>query len=74
MERFGPFRVASLGTRLASRRVAQGNRLQSSQERLVGILVSESNEQVKNHAETLHRRVLSGTYQDIGVVLHKKAE
>jgi hypothetical protein len=71
-ETIGPFRVGSLGSRLASRQVARGNRLSTSQERLVGIVVSEKDERERDNAANLQGRVLAGDYRDIGVVLVEK--
>lgn len=67
----GPFRVASLGSRLASIDLARGNRLAGSEERLVGIVVKETQE-VRN-ADRLQALILAGRQMSIGVVLCEKA-
>ncbi len=72
-ETIGDFRVGSLGSRLASRDVAAGNRIRSSQERLVGIVIDTTKEQEMTNASRLQARVLTGDYQNIGVALVKKA-
>jgi hypothetical protein len=72
-ETIGPFRVGSLGSRLASRQVARGNRISSSQERLVGIVISENDARESDQAAILQSRVLAGDYRDIGVALLEKA-
>jgi len=75
---FGPFRVKSLGTRLASSGVVRGNRIPTSQERLVGIVIKIEDEkkveqsQELEHAKELQRGVLTREYQDIGVTLLEK--
>lgn len=65
----GPFRVGSLGSRLASRDVARAHRLSSSQERLVGIVISEKNEEEQVYLADLQKFALSRDYRDIGVAL-----
>ncbi|MCY2993263.1 MAG: hypothetical protein NTY19_36090 [Planctomycetota bacterium] len=71
-ETIGPFRVGSLGTRLASSEVVRGNRIPTSQERLVGIVIDKKNAQELENAQQLQGRVLSREYQDIGVALLEK--
>lgn len=73
-ESIGPFRVGSLGSRLASREVARGNRLSTSQERLIGIVVSDKDDRERDNAANLQGRVLSGDFRDIGVALLEKAK
>jgi hypothetical protein len=73
-ETIGPFRVGSLGSRLASREVARGNRLSTSQERLVGIVISQKDVRERDNAANLQGRILSGEYRDIGVALLEKAK
>jgi hypothetical protein len=71
-ESIGPFRVGSLGSRLASRDVARGNRLSTSQERLIGIVVSQNDQREQDNAANLQARILSGDFRDIGVALLEK--
>ncbi|MCL4203670.1 MAG: hypothetical protein KJ000_14290 [Pirellulaceae bacterium] len=71
-ESIGPFRVGSLGSRLASRDVARGNRLSTSQERLVGIVVSQNDQREVDNATNLQARILSGDFRDISVALLEK--
>jgi hypothetical protein len=73
-ESIGPFRVGSLGSRLASREVARGNRLSTSQERLIGIIVSQNDERERDNAANLQGRILSGDFRDIGVALLEKVK
>jgi hypothetical protein len=73
-ESIGPFRVGSLGSRLASREVARGNRLSTSQERLIGIVVDQNDPRERDNAANLHGRILSGDFRDIGVALVGKAK
>lgn len=68
----GPFRVGSLGSRLASNRLARGSRIRSSQERLVGIVIDTKKPTEMENAEALQARVLSGEYQNLGVALLEK--
>jgi hypothetical protein len=72
-ETIGPFRVGSLGSRLASREVAAGNRIRSSHERLVGIVINTTDPKEMDNASRLQARVLSGDYQNLGVALLEKA-
>lgn len=65
----GPFRVGSLGSRLASRDVARAHRLSTSQERLIGIVISEKDEREKVYLADLQKYALSRDYRDIGVAL-----
>jgi hypothetical protein len=71
-ESIGPFRVGSLGSRLASRNVARGNRLSTSQERLIGIIINGNDERERDNAANLQGRILSGDFRDIGVALLEK--
>jgi hypothetical protein len=68
-ESIGPFRVGSLGNRLAAIDVARGNRMATSQERLVGIIISTKDAKEQENASRLQGRVLSGDYHSIGVAL-----
>ncbi len=72
-ESIGPFRVGSLGNRLASERVSRGNRVSTSQERLVGIVVNTKDPQELQNAERLQGKILAGEYRNIGVNLLAKA-
>lgn len=66
----GPFRVGSLGSRLASREVARAHRLSSSQERLVGIVIKKTETLEMDRLAELQKYVLSRDYRgDIGVAL-----
>ena len=71
-ESIGPFRVKSLGSRLASRAVARGSRSSTSQERLIGIVFSENDPLERDNAANLQARILSGDFRDIGVALVRK--
>ena len=71
LEQIGPFRVGSLGNRLASSNLAKSNRIPTSEERLIGIVVSETKPEW-SQAQRLYARVLAGEYQNIGVVLLRK--
>jgi hypothetical protein len=73
-ETIGPFRVGSLGSRLASREVARGNRLSPSQERLIGIMVNQKDDRERDNAANLQGRILAGDYRDVGVALLVKAK
>jgi hypothetical protein len=73
-ESIGPFRVGSLGSRLASREVARGSRMSTSQERLIGIVVSEKDQRELDNAANLQARVLSGDFRDVGVALLEKRQ
>ncbi len=72
IESIGPFRVGSLGSRLASREVARGSRLATSQERLIGIIVSQQDQRERDNAMNLQARVLAGDFRDVGVALVQK--
>lgn len=66
----GPFRVGSLGSRLASREVARAHRLSSSQERLIGIVINKAETLEMDRLAELQKYVLSRDYRgDIGVAL-----
>lgn len=73
-ESIGPFRVGSLGSRLASRQVARGSRLTGSQERLIGIVIDQTDERERDNAANLQGRILTGDYRDIGVALIAKGQ
>lgn len=71
-ETIGPFRVASLGTRLSPSDVARGNRLASSQEQKIGIVISTRDPKELDNATRLQGKVLARDYQEIGVTLVEK--
>ncbi len=73
-ESIGPFRVGSLGSRLASRQVARGSRLTGSQERLIGIVIDQTDERERDNAANLQGRILTGDFRDIGVALIAKGQ
>jgi hypothetical protein len=66
--------VGSLGSRLASREVARGNRLSTSQERLIGVVISQKDVREQDNAANLQGRILSGDFRDIGVALLEKVK
>ena len=53
--------------------MVRGNRLTTSQERLVGIVINTKDAKEMESASRLQAKVLSREYQDIGVALLEKS-
>jgi hypothetical protein len=74
VEMIGPFRVASLGTRLGSRQVQSATRSAASQERQVGVIVRAEGGVLEPNAVKLLERLQRSDYRHVGVALHPRAE
>jgi hypothetical protein len=72
VEQIGPFRVKSLGNRLGSIDVNRGNRLATSQERQIGIVVNLTDPAEKLQLEKLQQRISLGESRSLQVLLHSR--
>jgi hypothetical protein len=72
VEQIGPFRVKSLGSRLGSVDVMRGNRLATSQERQIGVVVNQTDPAEKLQLEKLQQRISFGESRSLQVVLHSR--
>ncbi len=72
VEQIGPFRVKSLGNRLGSVDVTRGNRLATSQERQIGVVVNLSDPAEKLQLEKLQQRISFGESRNLQVLLHSR--
>lgn len=69
---FGPFRVASIGSRLASQSLAQSVRSATMQDRQIGIVVKTKNQGLEPRALQLLDRLERNDYRHVSVVLHPR--
>lgn len=69
VEAIGPFRVKSVGSRLSSAELARGARGFAAQERLIGIVVKESDAAEKPQFDKLVARDVSGGLRNVRVKL-----
>lgn len=70
---FGPFRVASIGSRLASQSLASASRTATMQDRQVGIIVKAKNQSLEPRALQLLDRLQRNDYRQVSVVLHPRS-
>ena len=72
VEHIGPFRVKSMGSRLGSIDVNRANRLSTSQERQIGVVVNMTDPAEKLQLEKLQQRISYGESRNLQVLLHSR--